>query len=131
MPLFDIDFKDYEERIQRLLDSYVTATEVEQITKQVNIFDKENFAKELDNLESVASRADTIAHRTAKSINERMEEDPAFFSPLSKMIKDAIKAFQQKRISDAEYLEKATEVMDKETNRSGDNLPDAFAQIIC
>jgi type I restriction enzyme R subunit len=123
----DIDFKDYEARIQRLLDSYVTATGVEQITKQVNIFDKENFAKELDNLESVASRADTIAHRTAKSINERMEEDPAFFSPLSKMIKDAIKAFQQKRISDAEYLEKATEVMDKVTNRSGDNLPDALA----
>ena len=42
------------------------------------------------------------------------------------MIKDAIKVFQQKRISDAEYLEKAT-VMDKVNNRSGDNLPDALA----
>ena len=32
----DIDFKDYEARIQRLLDSYVTATGVEQITKPRN-----------------------------------------------------------------------------------------------
>jgi type I restriction enzyme R subunit len=53
---------------------------------------------------SVASKADTIAHRTKKTISERMDDDPAFYAKFSKMLEDAIAAFQQKRLAEIEYL---------------------------
>ena len=120
-----IDFKEYEEKIQKLLDTHVSTSGVEKVTQLVNIFEKEAFEKELDELEgkSIASKADTIAHRTKKTIQERMEDDPAFYAKFSKMLEDAIEAFRQKRLEDAEYLNKVTEIAESIRTRRGDGLP--------
>ena len=92
-----VDFKEYEEKIQKLLDTHVATGEVKKMTSLVNIFDREAFEKELDQLagKSAGSKADTIAHRTKRTINERLDDDPAFYAKFSKMLEDAIAAFQQ------------------------------------
>ena len=120
-----VDFKEYEGKIQKLIDTHVATGEVKSMTSLVNIFDKEAFEKELDELEgrSVSSKADTIAHRTKKTINERMEDDPAFYAKFSKMLEDAIAAFQLKRLADTEYLATVQDIAEKIRNRSGDDLP--------
>ena len=41
-----VDFKEYEDKIQKLLNTYVSSDEVIKITDPVNIFDKESFQKE-------------------------------------------------------------------------------------
>ena len=81
-----VDFKEYEAKIQKLLDTHVATGGVQKVTSLVNIFEKEAFDKELEELEgkSTASKADTIAHRTKRTINDRMEDDPAFYSKFSK-----------------------------------------------
>ena len=99
-----VDFKEYEGKIQKLIDTHVGTGEVEKMTDLVNIFDAEAFANEVDKLGSTASKADTIAHRTKKTIEERMGEDPAFYQKFSELLAQAIAAFRQQRLSDAAYL---------------------------
>jgi type I restriction enzyme, R subunit len=118
-----VDFKEYEARIQKLVDIHVGTGEVEQITELVNIFDPEAFALEVEKVEGTASKADTIAYRTKKTIKERMGEDPAFYRKFSEMLEDVIKAFREQRLSDAEYLKKVMEISESVRNRTGDDLP--------
>ncbi len=121
-----VDFKEYEARIQKLLDTHVGTGEVEQVTNLVNIFDTDAFNKELDQLGNAASKADTIAHRTKKTIHERIAEDPAFYKRFSELLEAAIKAFREQRLSDLEYLKKVTEIAEKVRNRTGDDIPEGL-----
>jgi type I restriction enzyme R subunit len=118
-----VDFKEYEGKIQKLIDTHVGTGEVEKVTDLVNIFDAEAFANEVDKLGSTASKADTIAHRTRKTIEERMEEDPAFYQKFSELLTQAIAAFRQQRLSDADYLIKVADIAAKVKNRTGDDIP--------
>lgn len=119
----EIDFKEYEKRVQKLLDTHVAAEGVEQITAPVNIFEREAFQAEVEKLKTTASKADTIAHRTQKTITEKMDEDPVFYRKFSKILQEAIDAYRAKRISEVEYLNKATETMNAVLGRTGDALP--------
>jgi len=121
-----VDFKEYEARIQKLVDQHVGTGEVEKVTDLVNIFDADAFAKEVEKLGSNASKADTIAYRTKRTIHDRMQEDPAFYRRFSEMLQDAIRAFREQRLSDAEYLQKVTEIAEKVKNRTGDEIPEAL-----
>ncbi len=119
-----VDFKEYEARIQKLIDRHVGTGEVEKVTDLVNIFDTDAFAREVEKLGSAASKADTIAYRTKRTIHDRMQEDPAFYRRFSDMLEEAIRAFRQQRLSDAEYLHKVTEIAEKIRNRTGDDIPE-------
>ena len=119
-----VDFKEFEAKIQKLIDIHVTTGAVEKVTTLVNIFDKEAFFKEIEKLETLASKADTIAHRTKKTITERMDEDPAFYRKFSEMLDEAIRAFREKRLADRDYLNQVMVVADSVRNRNGDSLPD-------
>lgn len=118
-----VDFKEYESRIQKLVDTHVGAGEVEKITNLVNIFDVDAFKTEVDRVESAASKADMIAHRTKKTISEKWDEDPAFYRKFSRILEDAIASFHAQRITDAEYLQRVTAAMSSVRDRTGDAMP--------
>jgi type I restriction enzyme R subunit len=119
-----VDFREYEAKIQKLLDTHVGTGTVETVTTLVNIFDKDAFLREVEKLESAASKADTIAYRTKKTITERMEEDPTFYRKFSEMLEDAIRAFREKRLADRDYLKRVVEIAEGIRNRTGDDLPE-------
>jgi len=54
-----VDFGKYEKQMQKLLDTFISADEVNQLTKLVNIFDEE-FEKELERVVGDNARADSI-----------------------------------------------------------------------
>lgn len=100
-----LNYKEYEVRVKKLLDTYVGAEGIEVITSPLNIFDEEVFKKEVERVTgSVASKADAIAHRMKQVISVKMDEDPVFFKKFSQLIDDAIKSFREKRMSEAQYL---------------------------
>lgn len=121
-----VDFREYEARIQKLIDQHVGTGEVEKITELVDIFDADAFAREVEKLGNSAAKADTIAYRTRKTLHERMDEDPAFYRKFSEMLEAAIRAFREQRLSDAEYLRRVTEIAEKVRNRTGDDIPEAL-----
>ena len=122
-----IDFRDYDSKIQKLLDTYVKATEPIQLTKLIDIFDKENFQKELSGLETDAAKADTVAYRTKKFIAENLEDDPVFFERFSKLLEDAIQSWKEKRISEKEYLARVLKISEDVSNRN-DGFPEELQE---
>jgi type I restriction enzyme R subunit len=123
-----VDFKEYEGRIQKLLDAHVGAVEAAVLTPLVNIFDTDAFASEVEKLESPTSKADTIAHRTKATIRTRMDEDPAFYKKFSTMLEDAIAQFKAERISDLEYLRRVQEIQRNIVEHTGDDIPEVVRQ---
>ncbi len=119
-----IDYKEYEPKIQKLLDQYVTSDEIIKITEPVNIFDKELFEKEVEKVEGKAARADMIAHRTMKTIEDKYDEDPVFYDKFSKLIKQAIEDYRQHRIDEAEYYLKEQDYMVSVRDRKDDDAPE-------
>lgn len=118
-----IDYKKYEARIEKLINHHVESDAVKVITNLVNIFDKEDFQKEVDNVVGVAAKADTIATRTAKYIRENMDSDPAFYKKFSQLIKETIELYEQGRLTDNEYLEKMIKFKEDVLNHTDSDLP--------
>jgi len=119
-----IDYGQYENQVQKLIDTHVTSSEVVKLTEQVNIFDREKFEEELAKVEGDAARADTIASRTKKAISLKMDEDPALYKKFSEMLEQTISDWRARRLSDAEYLSRVQNVMDKVRSNTSDDTPD-------
>jgi type I restriction enzyme R subunit len=128
-----IDYRDYEPKIKKLLDTHIQASEVVQLNEPVNIFDDKMFnqVKEEQGVyqtkKTTASKADTIAHATKKVITEKMDEDPAFYEKFSKLIQQAIEDFRAKRISDLDYLNKVVDIRNKVVGKVHDDIPDKLS----
>ncbi|MBR4736799.1 MAG: type I restriction endonuclease subunit R [Rhodocyclaceae bacterium] len=125
-----VDYRDFEPRIKKLLDTHISANEVIRLNEPVNIFDETAFQQVLEDqgeTKATAAKADMIAHATKKAISEHLEQDPAFYEKFSKLIQQAIDDFRAKRISDLEYLNKVSEIKDAIVNRRCDDAPAGLA----
>ncbi len=122
----EIDYKQYEGQIQKLIDTHITTENIETITQLVNIFDKEKFQQELENTTGKAAKADKIASRTSKHISEKMDEDPAFYKKFSQMLKDVIAEYEAHRFSEAQYLSRVQEIMDNVLAHTDSDIPEAL-----
>ncbi|WP_009909933.1 type I restriction endonuclease subunit R [Burkholderia thailandensis] len=125
-----IDYRDFEPKIKKLLDTHISANEVIRLNEPVNIFDEKAFKQVLEEQgesKATAAKADMIAHATKKAISERLEQDPAFYEKFSKLIQQAIDDFRAKRISDLEYLNRVSEIKDAVVNRRSDDAPAQLA----
>ena len=126
-----VDYRDFEPRIQKLLDTHISASEVVQLNAPVNIFDEVAFQKVVEqqgagNEKNLGAKADTIAHATKRAITERLEKDPAFYEKFSRLIQQAIDDYRAKRLSDLEYLQRVTEIKDAVVSRKDEDLPPAL-----
>lgn len=107
-----VDHKEYEAKMQKLMDNYIAAEDVIRITNPVNIYDRKGFKQELQRLGSPRAKADAIRTRVTKSISEKWDENPAYYKKFSERIEETLNAYKDKRISEREYLERMMEVMD-------------------
>ena len=128
-----VDYRDFEPRIQKLLDTHISASEVVQLNAPVNIFDEAAFQKVVEeqgagSANNLGAKADTIAHATKRAIQERLEQDPAFYAKFSRLIQQAIDDYRARRLSDLEYLQRVTEIRGAVVSRRGDDLPPALTQ---
>lgn len=126
-----VDYRDFEPRIRKLLDTHISASEVVQLNAPVNIFDEDAFQKVVAEQGAVSdknlgAKADMIAHATKRAIHERLEQDPAFYEKFSKLIQQAIDDYRAKRLSDQEYLRRVTEIKEAVITRKDDDLPPAL-----
>ena len=126
-----VDYRDFEPRIQKLLDTHISASEVVQLNAPVNIFDEAAFQKVVEEQgagseKNLGAKADMIAHATRRAINERLEKEPAFYEKFSRLIQQAIDDYRAKRLSDLEYLQRVTEIKEAVVSRKGDDLPPAL-----
>ncbi|WP_269937864.1 type I restriction endonuclease subunit R [Arthrobacter sp. HY1533] len=119
-----VDLREYEPKIQRLLDDHVTAMPAETIVELVNINDPAALRAVVEEEgTTTASKADRIVSALKKTIKLRMEEDPAFYKKFSTLLQEAIEEYRRTR--DAEkYLLTAKELAGKTAAKDhGEHVP--------
>lgn len=120
-----IDNAEYEPLMQNLLDTHLSVAGLKKITSPIDILNKDDFEKELEELGSLRSKADAIASRMTRSISEKRDENPAYYDSFSKRIKDALALYKEKVISEAEYLAKMRTILgDYHAGRSTVSYPE-------
>lgn len=122
-----VDYSNYERQLHNIVNKVVTAKPVETVIEQTSIFKQDMFEAEIDKIDGDVAKADTIAHRTRRTINENIDEDPAFYQRLSKIIEETIKAHRERRLSDAEYLSKMTDIYHATINKDKTTYPNKIS----
>jgi len=123
----EIDYSEYEPKIKKLLDTHIQSDNVVQTVAPVDILSK-GFSSVHDmvagyDTRSKASSADAIAHALKKTITEKMEEDPAFYTKFSKMIQDVIDSFQTGKMSEDEYFSKVKGLEENFKSKKREDVP--------
>lgn len=120
-----VDFRQYQASIQKLLDTYVGAGEVETLVEPVSILDKSAFAKEIAAIDSPASKAEVIANRVRKTIHEHLDEDPVFYRRFSELIDKALADAEANRISQLDLLARMEDYRERVRDRRAyESVPD-------
>jgi len=118
----EIDFREHEAKVLKLIDSHAASSDSLRIAPLAPIFDREAFQAQIDKIQSLASKTETITNRTKRAIAEKIEENPSFYRSFLKILDDVIGDWRAGQISDAECLEQVTDVMNKVRDRSDVNL---------
>ena len=122
-----IDNREYEPLMQNLLDTHLSVAGLKQITSPIDILNKDDFERELEELGSLRAKADAITSKLTRSISEKYQENPAYYDSFSKRIKDALEQYKEKVISEAEYLAKMRTIMeDYSTGKSTVTYPESI-----
>lgn len=108
-----IDHKEYEAKMQKLMDNYVAAEEVIRITNPVDILNTKAFEEEIERLGSKRAKADAIRTRLTKSIHAKWDENPSYYKKFSEQVQETLQEYKDKRISEAEYLSRMKDIMEK------------------
>lgn len=109
-----VDVREFEPKIQKLLDDHVVALPAETIIEVVNINDPDALKAVVEETGvSEASRADRIASATRRAITEKMEEDPTFYRQFSDLLEETIRAYRERRLSERDYLNSVVDLASK------------------
>ncbi len=123
-----VDVREFEPKIQKLLDDHVVAMPAEIIIEVVNINDPDALKAVVEETGvSEASRADRIASATRRAITEKMDEDPTFYKQFSELLEETIRAYREKRLSEREYLNSVVDLASKVARKDrGRDVPESI-----
>jgi type I restriction enzyme R subunit len=114
--------------MQKLLDTFISSDEVNQLTKLVNIFD-ESFEAEIERVVGDNARADAILSACTATITEKKESNPAYYEKLSKRIEEIIEEYKDKRLTEEQKLQYAKDIRELLLNQKTDE-DDTYPQAI-
>ena len=125
-----VDLRDFEPKIQKLLDDHLQAMPASIIIPELNLNDPASLRAAVEETgASAASKADRIASATKKRISERMDEDPALYARVATLLQEAIDDHRAHRLSEVEYLNHMVSLSERVTSGDrGRELPGQVAQ---
>jgi len=124
-----VDFRDYEQKIRKLLDAHINAEGVKQITPNVDIFDTRQFDELVAGLSTPRARAEAILNHLKRTALEKMETDPAYYRNFSQMIEETLRAIAQERMNELEALRLAKSMQQEETTGYRQDIPQRLRKL--
>ena len=102
-----VDFSKYKDQILKLLDKYVTAKDVEVLSKEIslsNMYEFNQYIEDQNNGLSDKSKADAILAQTKKVIQEKYGQDEAFYGKFSELVDKLLNDLKTAKKEDLEAL---------------------------
>ena len=96
----DLDWSDIGAKVKKLIDERIDA-EVRELMRPVSILDQD-FEAKIEQLPHDEARASLMEHAVRAQINERLGENPAFFTTLSEELDRIIRELRERLIDAAE-----------------------------
>ena len=123
-----IDFSKYKDQIMKLLDKYVTAKDVEVLSKEISLSDMHEFNQYIEDEKnglSDKSKADAILAQTKKVLSERYElQDEVFYGKFSELIRKLLEDLKTAKKEDlAVLLGQAKEIQKKVADYEDNDIP--------
>lgn len=120
----EVDLKQYEREISRILDQYVTASQAEVLTDQIEVTNRDELNAAIEELGSVTSKAEAIAAQTKRRITERQQDDEVLYGKFSERIAEILQAMHEKKMADIEALKQLREIEKEVDQKKDDETPD-------
>lgn len=128
-----VDFSKYKDQILKLLDKYVTAKEVEVLSKEISLSDAYEFNQYIEDEKnglSDKSKADAILAQTKKVIKEKYEQDEAFYGKFSELIDKLLNDLKNAKKEDlAALLHQAKDYQKSVTDYVDSDIPERIRGI--
>jgi type I restriction enzyme R subunit len=118
-----VDFRDYEQKIRKLLDQHIDAVNVQTLTEEVDIFDRDAFDRAVEQLESPRARAEAILNHLKRTAIEKLETDPAYYRRFSQLIDQTLADIRAGRLDALEALRQAEGLRDQAVTGQRSDLP--------
>lgn len=132
-----IDMREYEPRILKLLNDHVTADPAQQIIKPIDLSNPYEVNEAVQQAYDASqgkggaggakAAADKLARAAKRHISEKLAHtDPALAKKFSDLIQQALEDYRLERINDLQLAEKLAGIVeDMSKGRGGDDLPAA------
>ena len=91
----DFDPRKYQEKIRRLIDEHITVLDLSRKIPPVRINDAA-FAAQVNEVNSDRTKASEMEHAVRHHIREHIDEDPAYYSKLSKRIDEILSRLEER-----------------------------------
>ena len=104
----DLDWSDIGAKVKKLIDERIDA-EVRELMQPVSILDQD-FEAKIEQLPHDEARASLMEHAVRAQINERLGENPAFFTTLSEELDRIIRELRERLIDAAEACRQMAEL---------------------
>lgn len=128
-----IDFSKYKDQIIRLLDKYVTAKDVEILSKEISLSDMREFNEYIEDEKnglSDKSKADAILAQTQKIIREKYTQDEVFYGKFSNLIEKLLNDLKLAKKEDlAALLSQAKDYQQKVSDYEDNDIPEKIRAI--
>ena len=122
-----VDFSEYEPKIRKLLDQYISATGVEALTGKIDLYDREQRAAAREAAGSASSKAETIASNVERVLDDRVKrEDPASYRRFSDMLREVIERMRAGWLAAAEALVQVEKIEEEVLRPKSDDVPEAI-----
>lgn len=128
-----VDFSKYKDQILKLLDKYITAKEVEILSKEISLSDTYEFNQYIEDEKnglSDKSKADAILAQTKKVIKEKYEQDEVFYGKFSELIDKLLSDLKNAKKEDlAALLHRAKDYQKSVTDYVDNDIPERIRGI--
>lgn len=125
-----VDFSKYKEQLRKLLDTYVSAKEVEILSKEISLTDMREFNQYVEDEKnglSDRSKAKAIAAQTSKVIRERYKRDEIFYKKFSDRIEKILQEIEDAKREDvAALFIEMKKIQSTVENYEDSDLPEAI-----
>ena len=123
-----VDFSKYKDQLHKLLDKYVTAENVEVLSKEISLSNMAEFNQYIEDEKnglSQKSKAAAIAAQTSKVISERYHQDEVFYKKFSDRIKALLEELKTARKEDISALyQEIKDIQEQVENYEDNDIPE-------